>query len=98
MIIIMQGNVTNVGFRPVVSTTSESMHVPTVKLGFALDVRVMEEACFVAMVVTSVPVGRATVIISNFVMTLTPCALNVMLKRRSLRRRISRTRMTRMVK
>ena len=46
-VIIMQGSVKAVVFRPVESTTLVLMYVPTVKRDFALDVMIMETACVV---------------------------------------------------
>jgi hypothetical protein len=53
-VIIMQGSVIAVVFRPVESTTLVLMYVPTVKRDFALDVMVMETACIGVKVVKSV--------------------------------------------
>ena len=55
--ILLLGNVTNVGFRPVVTTVLVLRYVPTVKRDCALDVMimVMETSCLGAMFATSVP-------------------------------------------
>ena len=53
-VIIMQGSVIAVVFRPVAFTTLVLRYVPTVKRDFALDVMVMEILCIGVKVVKSV--------------------------------------------
>jgi hypothetical protein len=89
-VIIMQGSAIPVVFKHVAFTTLVLRYVPTVKRDFALDVMVMETACVGVTVVKSVPVIQATARNSSGVTVPTvPSALNVMLKRRSLRRRMA---------